>query len=73
MDKQLLQKIEQAAPLAGMMVQLSNIVRSSDDADFLDCPPEFIKRYNGIAKTCEEVMVDIQNYIQAMFNGEGEG
>lgn len=73
MDRQQLQKIEQACFLASMGVQLSNIVRSNEDADFLDCPPEFIKRYNGIAKTCEELMADIQNYIQAMFNGEGEG
>ena len=73
MDKQQLQKIEQACFLASMGTQLSNIVRSSEDADFLDCPPEFIKRYNGIAKACEELMDDIDVYCQKMFAGEGEG
>ena len=73
MDRQQLQKIEQACFLASMGMQLINIIRSSDEADFSDCPQELVNKYNDIAKTCEELMNDIQKYVYNMFKGEGEG
>lgn len=73
MDNQQLQKIEQACFLASMGTQLSNIVRSSEDADFSDCPEELVSKYDDIAERCEELMNDINVYCQKMFAGEGEG
>lgn len=73
MDKQQLQKIEQACFLASMMMQLSNIVRSGDDMDFSDCPPEILGKYADIANSCSNLMDEIRVYVRNMFKGEGEG
>ena len=73
MNRQQLQKIEQACFLASMGTQLSNIVRSSEDADFSDCPEEFVSKYDDIAERCKELMDDIQKYVRSLFSGEGEG
>lgn len=73
MDRQQLQKIEQACFLASMTMQLTNIIRSRDEEDFSDCPEELVSEYDDIAERCEKLMDDIQKYVRSLFNGEGEG